>query len=120
MHKIYLSNHNSLTLELVCSVESNPTSSPAWVYLDEFGAERNISTDSKKSNWVVERGEGRDMVSVVIIHSPRDQHLGEYVCHAGNSLGQARQSIRLTGKFNNVRDVIPHPRMCSKTWQRCS
>ena len=46
---------------------------------------------------MVERGEGREVVSVVIIQSPRDQHLGEYRCYAANSLGQDRQAIRLTG-----------------------
>ena len=97
MHKIYLSNHNSLTLELVCSVESNPPSSPAWVYIDDNGVHRNISTDSNESTWVVERGVGSEMVSVVIIQSPRDQHLGEYLCYARNTLGEGKKEIILKG-----------------------
>ena len=87
-------------------MESNPTTSPVWVYLNEYGTHKNISRDSKKSTRVMERGEGRERVSVVIIKSPQDQHLGEYRCCAGNSLGQDRQSIVLRGNFNNVQGVI--------------
>ena len=78
-------------------MESNPTSSPTWVYIDETGVEKNISSDCGKSTCVVERGEGREVVSVVIIQSPRYQHLGEYRCHAANSLGQDSQGIVLKG-----------------------
>ena len=98
VHKLYLSHHSSITLELVCEVEANPYTYPEWVRLDEDGIVRNISTEENNSTWVVKRGLESERFSVVVIHSPQDQHLGEYVCSAGNRYGQDQQSIVLEGE----------------------
>ena len=79
-------------------MESNPSTYPKWVRLDEDRIVRNISTDWNKRIWVVERGLGSERFSVVVIHSPQDQHLGEYVCSATNTLGQDQQGIVLKGE----------------------
>ena len=44
-------------------------------------------------------------MSVVVIHSPQDQHLGEYACEAANSLGKDSKIIQIEGKIytKNIR-----------------
>ena len=79
-------------------MESNPSTYPKWVRLDEDRIVRNISTDWNKRTWVVERGLGSERFSVVVIHSPQDQHFGEYVCSASNTLGEDSQGIVLEGE----------------------
>ena len=74
-------------------VESNPSCKPYWVHIDEGGVVRNISVGVRKNTRVVERGVGREMVSVVVIHSPQDSHDGEYVCRATIMLGQDRKAV---------------------------
>ena len=59
---------------------------------------RNISVDWNKRTLVVERRLGSERLSVVVIQSPQDQHLGEYVCSATNTLGQDQQGIVLKGE----------------------
>ena len=76
-------------------MESSPTSAPVWVYLELRRIFLLIL--ERVYIYVVERGEGREVVSVVIIYNPQDQHLGEYRCHAANSLGQDRQGFVLKG-----------------------
>ena len=56
--KFYLSHQGSITLELVCSVESNPSSQLHWTCIDEGGGVRNISEGVTKNTRVVERLEG--------------------------------------------------------------
>ena len=102
VHKLYLSQHNSLTLELVCSVQSNPSSAPRWTRLNGNRGATNISTDSTERTLVVERRIGSDRLSVVVIHSPQDQHLGEYACSASNSLGEDHQIIHLKGNITVI------------------
>jgi len=97
VHKLYLSQHNSLTLELVCSVQSNPITEPKWVRLNPKKAVLNVSTEWSLKTWVVERQIGREQMSVVVIHSPQDQHLGEYACEAANSLGKDSKIIQIEG-----------------------
>ena len=98
--KLYLSHNTSITLELVCAVESNPSSQPHWVHMDEGGVVRNIYAGVRKNTRVVERGVGREMVSVVVINSPQDTHAGEYLCRAENILGEDRKGVVLKG--NNL------------------
>ena len=62
----------------------------------------NISTDSTERTLVVERRIGSDRLSVVVIHSPQDQHLGEYACSASNSLGEDHQIIHLKGNITVI------------------
>ena len=82
----------TITMELVCLVQSNPTTSPTWVFTsNQDRVARNITR-------LVERLEGKDMVSVVIITSPKDLHLGEYVCGAANSLGEDSREIVIKGE----------------------
>jgi len=97
VHKLYLTQHNSLTMELVCSVQSNPISAPKWYRLDRKKSAQTISTDLTLKTWVVERQVGSEQMSVVVIHSPQDKHLGEYACEAANILGSDSKIIQIKG-----------------------
>ena len=82
----------TITMELVCRVQANPTTSPTWVFTsNQDRMVRNITR-------VVERVEGKDMISVVIITSPKDLHLGKYLCSANNSLGEDSKEIVIKGQ----------------------
>ena len=94
--KLYHSHMNTITMELVCRVQANPTTSPTWVFTSGQG--RVVRNISREVDRVVDRMEGKEIVSVVIITSPMDTHLGQYICSASNSLGEDSRNITLQGK----------------------
>ena len=95
VQKLYHSHRSTITMEIVCRVQSNPITSPTWVFTSLQG---RVSNNSKEVDSVVKRGDDKDIISVVIINNPLDLHLGKYSCRAKNRLGEDSQEILVQGK----------------------
>ena len=95
VQKLYHTHRATITMEIFCRVMANPTTSPTWVFTSDKG---RVSNMSREVDRLEERGEGKDMISVLIIKNPKNLHLGHYECRARNRLGEDRQEIILHGK----------------------
>jgi len=112
--KLYLSHQNTLTLELVCSAQSNPVSTLTWSRRDPdtglWSPVQEGKSETEKVGdgvWTVNRKVGSsENLSVVVITNPMSDHLGHYVCTANNTLGTDFKTVHLKGFNEEIKDPM--------------